>query len=226
MVPDGPSSRVPLAMASAALAPIVEMLRSVRPREGVPLDIAQLRMFLDSMVAPAPKGVSVQTFELAGRRAEWLVPEGADAGSRLLYLHGGAYVAGSPDTHRALAGRIARASGCVALIVDYRLAPENPFPAALDDALAALEHAAEHGPGGTTRAAHSLFVAGDSAGGGLTLSTMLAARGRLPVTAGVTLSAWTESRRHRRFLRHAPGGRPVPRSAPREARSRRLPRRP
>ena len=62
---------------------------------------------------------------------------------RLLYLHGGGYIAGSVHTHRALAARIAQAAGCVGLVVDYRIAPEDPFPAALEDCIAALGYIAQ-----------------------------------------------------------------------------------
>jgi acetyl esterase/lipase len=107
-------------------------------------------------------------------------------------LHGGAYVAGSVHTHRALAARIAQAAGCVGLVVDYRIAPEDPFPAALEDCIAALGYIAHYGPDGAPATPRRLFIGGDSAGGGLTLATLLETRGQVPVTAAVTLSAWTD----------------------------------
>ena len=180
-------------MASPELASIVKMFRSVRPPEGAGIDVARGRAMMQTMVAPPPRGVRATATEASGMRAEWLVPEGADPDVRLLYLHGGAYVAGSVETHRGLAGRIARAAGCVALTVDYRLAPEHPFPAALDDALAGYAYVAANAPDGA-RPARRLFVAGDSAGGGLALATLVAARdGALPrAHAGALLSAWTD----------------------------------
>jgi monoterpene epsilon-lactone hydrolase len=107
----------------------------------------------------------------------------------VLYLHGGGYVIGSPSSHRHLAAAIARAAGVQALLLDYRLAPEHPFPAALDDALAAYQWLQTQGV-----AANRIIVAGDSAGGGLTMATLLALRDRkLPRPAGgVCISPWVD----------------------------------
>jgi acetyl esterase/lipase len=179
-------------MPSAALARVVSMLRSTQPRPGDPLDIERYRRFLTVMGPRPPDGVQVLRTEVSGRTVDWVVPDGADPDARILYLHGGAYVAGSVHTHRALAARIAQAAGCVGLVVDYRIAPEDPFPAALDDSIAALGYVAHYGPDGALRAPRRLFVGGDSAGGGLTLATLVATRGQVPVTAAFTLSPWTD----------------------------------
>lgn len=179
-------------MASAGLARIVSMLRSTQPRDGDPLEVERYRRFLTAMAPRPPEGVRVLRTEVAGRTVDWLVPEGADPGRRLLYLHGGGYISGSVHTHRALAARIAQAAGCVALAVDYRIAPEDPFPAAIEDSIAALHYIAHYGPDGALGTPSSLFVGGDSAGGGLTLSLLLETRTLVPVTAAVTLSAWTD----------------------------------
>ncbi len=179
-------------MASPGLARVLSMLRATQPREGDPLDFERYRRFLTAMAPRPPSGVQVLRTEVAGRTVDWVVPEGADSGVRLLYLHGGGYVAGSVHTHRALAARIAQAAGCVGLVVDYRIAPEDPFPAALEDSIAALAYIAHYGPDGALAAPRSLFIGGDSAGGGLTLATLLETRGQVPVTAAVTLSAWTD----------------------------------
>jgi acetyl esterase/lipase len=179
-------------MSSPELARVLAMLRSTQPREGDPPDFERYRRFLTVMAPRPPNSVQVLRTEVAGRTVDWVVPEGADPGRRLLYLHGGAYIAGSVHTHRALAARIAEAAGCVGLVVDYRIAPEDPFPAALEDCLAALAYIAYYGPDGAPAEPRSLFIGGDSAGGGLTLATLLETRGRVPVTAAVTLSAWTD----------------------------------
>jgi acetyl esterase/lipase len=179
-------------MASPELARVLAMLRSTQPREGDPLDFERYRRFLTAMAPRPPNGVQVLRTEVAQRTVDWVVPAGADPATRLLYLHGGAYIAGSVHTHRALAARIALAAGCVGLVVDYRIAPEDPFPAALEDCIAALSYIAHYGPDGAPAEPRSLFIGGDSAGGGLTLATLLEARGRVPVTAAVTLSAWTD----------------------------------
>jgi acetyl esterase/lipase len=106
-----------------------------------------------------------------------------------LYLHGGGYVIGSLNTHRELASRIARSTQSRALVIDYRLAPEHPFPAAVDDATAAYRWLV-----GTGVSPSRIAVAGDSAGGGLTLATLLALRdARQPLpAAGVCMSPWTD----------------------------------
>jgi len=140
-------------------------------------------------VLPMPHGVQVEPLHIDGTYAEWLIPEQVDEGAALLYLHGGGYVICSPDTHRPTAARIALAAGARVLLLDYRLAPENPFPAALDDSVRAWEWIGAQGydPGRTA-------IAGDSAGGGLTLAAALRLRdeGRPLPAALTTLSAWTD----------------------------------
>jgi monoterpene epsilon-lactone hydrolase len=140
-------------------------------------------------VFPTPADVVVDHVTAPARPAEWLQPPGARPDAAVLYLHGGGYVIGSPRSHRHLAAAIAHAAGAPALLLDYRLAPEHPFPAALDDALAAYEWLLGRG-----LAAGRLVVAGDSAGGGLTIATLLAARDRgLPrPAAGVCISPWVD----------------------------------
>jgi acetyl esterase/lipase len=179
-------------MASPGLARILPMLRMTQQPEGAPLDIPRWRNFLTAMAARVPAGINVLRTEVSGCVVDWLVPDGVDPSYRILYLHGGGYVGGSAHTHRAMAARIAQAAGCAGLIVDYRLAPENPFPAALDDAIAALDYAAQIGPSGAFTDAKRLFVVGDSAGAGLGLSALLETRGRIHVDAAATMSAWTD----------------------------------
>jgi acetyl esterase/lipase len=107
----------------------------------------------------------------------------------MLYLHGGGYVIGSLTTHRGLAGRLSQAAKARVLLIDYRLAPEHPFPAAVEDATAAYRWLLAHG---CTPA--RLAIAGDSAGGGLTVATLVALRdaGQPLPAAGVCLSPWTD----------------------------------
>jgi epsilon-lactone hydrolase len=139
--------------------------------------------------APAPAGVEVEATTLADRPAEWLRPDGTGDGAAVLYLHGGGYCSGSLDSHRALAGRIARAARCAVVTLDYRLAPEHPFPSAVADATSAYRELLGKG-----LAPERLAIAGDSAGGGLTMATLLDLRGRgtpLPAAA-VCLSPWVD----------------------------------
>ncbi len=176
-------------MASDALQEVIAALREnpIDPESSV----AELRAWLEPTVAPP--GVSATPVDAGGVAAEWVVADGADSARRLLYLHGGGYVMGSPDSHRELAGRISIASDVAVLLLDYRLAPENPFPAAVDDAQASLRWMQSNGPSGA-RAAAATFVAGDSAGGGLAISTLVAARdaGEPLPDAAVTISAWAD----------------------------------
>jgi epsilon-lactone hydrolase len=133
--------------------------------------------------------VACTPIDAGGVSAEWIVPPGAVSERVLLYLHGGGYVLCSVSTHRDLISRMARAAGVRALGVDYRLAPEHPFPAAVEDATAAYRWLVSHG----TAPGH-IAIAGDSAGGGLTLATLVALRDagdRLP-TAAVCLSPWVD----------------------------------
>ena len=145
-------------------------------------DKSSQRMF------PQPKGVQVQAAELGGCPGEWLRPAGAAAGSVILYLHGGAYITGSCHTHRGLAGHLATAAGLDCFLLDYRLAPEHPFPAAVDDAHAAYLALHHQDP------ARSVVLAGDSAGGGLALALALRLRdaGHAAPGAMALLSPWTD----------------------------------
>ena len=155
------------------------------------MTIAERRAQYDraERVFPTPPDVAIEAVTAPARPAEWLRPPGARTDAAVLYLHGGGYVIGSPRSHRHLAAAIARAAGTAALLVDYRLAPEHPFPAALDDAVAAYQWLLGRGlaPG-------RVVVAGDSAGGGLTVATLLALRDRgLPRPAGgVCISPWVD----------------------------------
>ena len=181
-------------MASAGHETVLKMLKAALPPGRAMPTPKHVRALLDALGAPAPRGVAVRKLEVGGLEAEWLVPDGAPSDARIVYLHGGGYVAGSRVSHRSLVGRIARAARLPALLVDYRLAPEHPFPAALEDALDALRFAHEHAPGGERRDARRLFLCGDSAGGGLALSAALVARdeGEVPIHAIATMSAWTD----------------------------------
>ncbi|WP_019949074.1 alpha/beta hydrolase [Hymenobacter aerophilus] len=138
-----------------------------------------------------PWNVFVEDVDVEGIPGEWVRPAGAAPGRVLLYLHGGGYVLGSLNTHRALVGRLAQQCGVAALAINYRKAPEYPFPAALEDALTAYFWLLNQG-----HAPADIIVAGDSAGGGLALALLLALRDAaepLPAAA-VGLSPWTDLR--------------------------------
>jgi acetyl esterase/lipase len=142
-----------------------------------------------TQLLPLPADVTAEAVDAAGVAAEWVsVPE-SDASRVILYLHGGGYVIGSLNTHRDAVGRICRAAGARALNVGYRLAPENPFPAALDDATGAYKWLLGQGVEPA-----KVIIAGDSAGGGLAVATMMSVRdaGQPLPAVGVLMSPWVD----------------------------------
>lgn len=165
------------------------LLRSAPRAETPPTPEEQREGFAAALTRPASDGVVSRRTVLGGRPALELAPDTASGPGRLLYLHGGGYLAGSPDTHAGLAGELARRAGLRAVSVDYRLAPEHPFPAAVDDGLAAYRELLSTGTD-----PQDLVLAGDSAGGGLGIATLLAAReAGLPQPAAVALfSPWVD----------------------------------
>src|SRR5690349_3638764 len=125
-----------------------------------------------------PAGVAVTGEDLGGVGSELIAGDGADQARTILYLHGGAYVGGSLHTHRGVAAQIALGAGASVHMIDYRLAPEHPYPAGLEDALSAYRALVDSG-----LEPKSIVVAGDSAGAGLALALALRLRdgeGRLP----------------------------------------------
>jgi len=132
------------------------------------------------------RGACFEPDRLGGVAGEWVhPPEPPTRAGSVLYLHGGAYCVGAPSTHRALTARLARAIGMALFAADYRLAPEHPFPCAVEDALAAYRALRRQGP---------VVVAGDSAGGGLALALAIALRdaGEAMPAALLLLSPWAE----------------------------------
>jgi acetyl esterase/lipase len=187
-------------MASAQLPRVLTYLRDLAARAaeaGAKGDIAANRRIVDEYgdVDPSVRRIEadVRRSDVAGVPCEWLLAKGSDADRRLLYIHGGGWTSGGLDSHRPLSARISAATGCAVLAVDYRLAPEHPFPAGLDDCLATYRWLRGHGPNGEANA-RSVFVAGDSAGGNLTLALLLALKQRgLPLpTAAVPISPATD----------------------------------
>ncbi len=176
-------------MANAALDEVIELLTS-RPRPENPTVEDMREGFEKLMEKYAPSGsVHTDVVDAGGVAAEWVTAAGTDVARTILYLHGGGYVIGSPATHRGLAERLSKAAGARVLVLDYRLAPENPFPAAVEDATAAYRWLLASGV-----EAGRIAVAGDSAGGGLTAATLVALRdaGEVLPAAGVCLSPWVD----------------------------------
>jgi acetyl esterase/lipase len=141
------------------------------------------------MIVRVPPGVVAAAVDAGGVKAMWMLPRAYHNERVILYLHGGAYMVGSPNTHREISGLLARNAGLRLLSIDYRLAPEQPFPAALEDAHAAYAWLLSEGfqPG-------QIALAGDSAGGGLCMALMLALRdaGQPLPAAAALISPWAD----------------------------------
>lgn len=136
-----------------------------------------------------PRNIDIEPVRANGVQAEWLIPKLAPDKKTLLYIHGGGWTLCSTQTHRSLVIRLAKASGVRALSIDYRLAPEHPFPAALEDTLAAYHYLLDQG-----YSPQEIVLGGDSAGGNLTLSCLLALKAAgEPLPAGaICLSPATD----------------------------------
>ncbi len=140
-------------------------------------------------MAPIPRAVKYEKTNCDGVPAEWAIPENLKHTGAILFLHGGAYVAGSIETHRALAGRIAKISKTKCLSIEYGLAPERPFPHGLNDAVKAYHWLIKNGFDHK-----KIVICGDSAGGGLTIATLIKLRDdNAPQPAGgVAMSPWLD----------------------------------
>jgi epsilon-lactone hydrolase len=179
---------------SAAMQEKIASLRALRAAAAAQpapsLEADRAAMDARGDLYPLPGDVEVAAADAGGVRAYWATAPGAEPGLVLLYLHGGGYQIGSFRSHAELAARLGRAGGMRVLFPEYRLAPEHPFPAALDDALAAWRWLrSAQGLG-----ARSIALAGDSAGGGLAVALMAVLRdaGQDLPAAAVLMSPWTD----------------------------------
>ena len=176
-------------MTATQLDGLITLLRS---RAAPPdYDVAQSRARFEKtavFLGGAPDA-KCEKVDAGGVPSEWVMAPGYDTGRAILYLHGGGYAIGSLNTHRRLAYDISAASAAKVLLIDYRLAPEHPFPAAVDDATSAWRWLLQQG-----FAPNRLAIAGDSAGGGLTIATLVNLRDKnlgLPACA-VAISPWVD----------------------------------
>lgn len=155
------------------------------------MSIADLRSMFDEWGKPArePEGVSYKSDEVGGVPGIWAFPQDADSARVILYTHGGGFAVGSADSHRKLAGHLASALGVTAFILDYRRSPEFPFPAQIEDGIAAYLGLIERGfhPGFIT-------TAGDSAGGNLAIAIAFRLRelGRQLPGSIIAFSPWLD----------------------------------
>jgi len=178
-------------MVSKEMENVISMLKSFQ-KSVKEVNIPTVRAGMDQLatIGKLPKDVKCEPVIAGSVPAEWITTPNAENQKVILYLHGGGYVAGSIGTYRDLVARISRLSKTRILILEYRLAPEYPFPNALEDAIAAynwLISAEKIDP-------NNIIIAGDSAGGGLTLATLIKLHAEgvsLPVAA-VCLSPWTD----------------------------------
>lgn len=166
------------------------MNRLVKPvlHPAIPVPVQRTLISQAYRSSVAPRGCRFQTDTLAGRpviRSSF----GQATRGAVLYLHGGGYIIGSAATHKGLSGHLAKASRCMVVTLDYRLAPEHPFPAALDDAEAAWQALIDEG-----FTPEHIAIAGDSAGGGLAIALAMRLRdSNKPLPASVTVfSPWTD----------------------------------
>ena len=136
-----------------------------------------------------PDGITVKARQIEGINAEWLIPQGSDPTKVILYVHGGGYVSGSCNDHRGIVSKFAKNTGVTNLLYEYRLAPEHPFPAGLEDSVKVYKWLLASG-----FKPENILIAGESAGGGLCLAILLALKEwniAQPVAA-VSISPWTD----------------------------------
>jgi acetyl esterase/lipase len=178
-------------MASEAFEAIVAMLREGELLAAVGISAQAARDSLNSSSAmfPLADDITIEAVDCDGVPGEWTRAAGALDDAAMLYLHGGGYVIGAPSTHRNLCSALARSTGVSVLSLDYRLAPEHPHPAAVDDATRAYRWLLDRGID-----ASRVAIAGDSAGGGLTVATLVKLRddGVAQPGAAVAISPWVD----------------------------------
>jgi len=175
-------------MPSEEFEKVMELIRSSKGEKGLTLQ-QQRAGFEAAPRFPLAEDVTCEEVDADGVPGEWIKVPGAATERVLFYLHGGGYALGSVNTHREMISRLARAAGVRALAINYRLAPENPYPAAIEDSVKAYRWLLAGG----VKPGH-VVIAGDSAGGGLTVATLVALRDakvELPA-AGVCISPWTD----------------------------------
>jgi epsilon-lactone hydrolase len=163
--------------------------KEVRERFSQTLGDVRLSMATFDNRFPVPDDVRVEPVDAGGVPSEWVIAPNASEARVVLYTHGGCYISGGPVTVRECCARLSRAAEARVLSIDYRLAPEHPFPAALDDTLAAYRWLLASG-----YEAGNIVISGESAGGGLTIAALMKIRdeGLEPPAAGVPVSPWID----------------------------------
>ena len=176
-------------MASPEYHRIRDIIASRLVHSDRPINVEKFRANQDATARAPPNQVVGSMVDAAGVPAEMQKPDGATDENLIVYFHGGGYVGGSIASHRNLTGHLALHSGCRVLSVEYRLAPEHPHPAAVEDAVTSYKWAVAQGykPG-------KIALAGDSAGGGLTAACLLSLRDQdiQPPAAAMMISPWLD----------------------------------
>lgn len=166
-------------------------IRGMFTQDPLKMSTAELRLAYDALggAFPVAADVKFRAENSCGAPGEWGAVPGADENRAILYLHGGGYVIGSLVSHRSMVAELGRAARACTLALNYRLAPEAPFPAAIDDALGAYQFLLQQG-----FKPSAIAIAGDSAGGGLTVATLVAAReaGLAQPACAVCISPWVD----------------------------------
>jgi monoterpene epsilon-lactone hydrolase len=172
----------------AAQVPLLKKPRSLNDKT----PIAELRRHYDAIAAgfgSAPPDITIERAQLGQVKGEWVRPAEAEPHRLILYLHGGGFLSGSPEAYRPLIGRLCKTAAAAALSIDYRLAPEFPFPAGLRDVVDAYRFLITKGI-----SPQSIVLAGDGAGGGLAFAAIMAIRNSgIPMPAAcVAMSPWAD----------------------------------
>ncbi|NVM02236.1 MAG: alpha/beta hydrolase [Candidatus Helarchaeota archaeon] len=176
-------------MPSEAFTRIIDMLKTLPDLKDQPIEIRRESLENNVKVFSILKGTSCEPLQVGNIPAEWVIAPEIKTDRVILYLHGGGYTMGSINTHRKLVSRISKAAEAQVLLIDYRLAPEHPFPAALEDSTFAYLWLLKEGFN-----PDKIVIAGDSAGGGLIIATLVKLRddGEALPAAAVCLSPWTD----------------------------------
>jgi len=169
----------------------IDAIRRIREANPRPAGLGERRQRLDALGEqyPLPTDVRVETADADGVAAEWTAAPGAESERVILYLHGGGYTAGSLKSHRHMVAQAGREAKARTMALEYRLAPEHPFPAAVEDAVAGYRFLLSRG-----FSPNRIAVAGDSAGGGLTVALLVSLRDAgLPLPACAwCISPWVD----------------------------------
>jgi acetyl esterase/lipase len=177
--------------ASPQLDTAMQMFRSLTEKFETLADVEDFRAAYEEFTSQfqPEEGTTYERVGAGGVPADWAVAPGAADDPVMIWLHGGGYMIGSMRTHRPTLSRLSKASGGRVLGLDYRLAPENPFPAAVQDTVAAYRWLLANGTD-----PKKIVIGGDSAGGGLTVAALVALRytGEPMPAAGISHSGWTD----------------------------------